>query len=126
MDVQQQANIRNFLFEFKRIATEGRGIDFVPRRENLETLAELGLTVRNARDEITGLSVSDYCEGPIPDKDKPGNVWVFGKEIGGKEVYIKIRIASTEDKKIAKCISFHSSRRPLRFPYRNQKGRGQK
>lgn len=126
MGDQLQIQITEFLLEFKGIATEGRGIDFVPRRGNLDALAELGLTFWNARDEILGLSVSDYCEGPTQDKDKPGHFWIFGKKIGGEEVYIKLKIVSMGNEKIAKCISFHASRRPLHFPYRRVKGGGKK
>lgn len=126
MGDQRREKIRDFLIEFKRIATVGRGIDFVPRRDNLDALAELGITYGNARSEIMALSVTDFCEGPVEDRDKPGEIWIFGKEIEGKEVYIKLKIASAGDEKLAKCISFHVSRRPLRFPYRNPKERGKK
>lgn len=126
MDDLRRKRIRDFLIEFKRIATEGRGIDFIPRRDNLDALADLGLTLRNARDEIMALSVMDYCEGPEDDRDKPGEIWVFGKEIEGKEVYIKLKVASAGEEKLAKCISFHISRRPLRFPYRIPKERRKK
>ncbi len=126
MDDRHRKQIREFLIEFKRIATEGRGIDFVPRRDNLDALADLGLTFGNARDEIMMLSVTDYCEGPEDDRDTSGKIWVFGKEIEGKEVYIKLKVASAGEKKLAKCISFHISRRPLRFPYRIPKERRKK
>ncbi len=126
MDDQHRERIRDFLIEFKRIATVGRGIDFVPRRENIDTLAELGLTYGNVRAEIMALSVTDYCEGPIDDRDKPGKIWIFGKEIEGKEVYMKLKIAAAGDETLAKCISFHESKRPLRFPYRNPIERGKK
>lgn len=126
MDDRQQRRIREFLIEFKKIATEGRGIDFVPRRDNLDALSELGLTFGNARDEIMAISVTDYCDGPEYDRDKPGEIWVFGKEIEGKEVYIKLKVASVGEEKIAKCISFHISRRPLRFPFRSSNGRKKK
>ena len=126
LDDRQRKLIRVFLIEFKRIATEGRGIDFVPRPDNLDALSELGLTFGNARDEIMALSVTDYCDGPEDDRDKPGDIWVFGQEIEGKEVYITLKVASVGDEKLAKCISFHISRRPLRFPYRSPNGRSKK
>lgn len=96
---------------------KGRGLDIVSRKENINALADLGLTKKNCKYEIMSLSVSDYCEGPKPDKDKPGDIWVFGKEIDGKEVYIKLKIARVGKEKIAKCISFHIANYPLFFPY---------
>lgn len=109
--------ISKFLKEFKNIAVKGRGLDIVSRKENIKALADLGLTKKNCKHEIISLSVSDYCEGPKPDKDKPGYIWVFGKEIDGKEVYIKLKIARVGKEKIAKCISFHTANYPLSFPY---------
>ncbi len=96
----------------------GRGLDIVLRRDNIKALGELGLTSKNRKDEIMSLSVSDYCKGPEPDKDKPGDIWIFGKDIGGKQVYIKLKIAHVGQAKIAKCLSFHVADYPLSFPYR--------
>ena len=63
------------------------------------------------------LTVDDYCEGPEPDKDRPGEVWLFGKRISGKEVYIKLKIAQVGKEPIAKCLSFHPAKHPLCFPF---------
>lgn len=105
-----------FLRDFKNIATKGRGIDFVPRKKNIESLAKLGLNKKAAKSEILNLSVSDYCDGPKPDTDRSGEVWEFGKEILGKEVYIKLKVAQVKGDKIAKCLSFHIAEFPLCFP----------
>ena len=117
------ALVAQFLLEFKAIAVS-RGIDVIPRRLNLDTLAWLGLTRRNQIDELIGLSVTDYCKGPEADKDKPGDVWVFGKQIEQQDIYIKIKIAQTEQGKIAKCLSFHIAVRPLTYPFRNESMKG--
>ena len=106
MDELKRDKVRKFLKEFKQIASKGRGIDVIPRRENIENLAQLGLTRKNRNDEIMTLSVADYCKGPEPDKDKPGEVWIFGKQIGSKEVYVKLKIAQIGEKKITYFIDF--------------------
>ncbi len=118
MNSTEKEQVAKFLKEFKEIATKGRGIDFIGRRKNLESLASLGLTKRNSEDEILNLSVADYCAGPKPDKDRPGEIWEFGKIIEAKMVYIKLKIGGGRSEKIAKCISFHPAEFPLRFPYR--------
>lgn len=119
MDRIKKEHIGNFLKKFKKIASEGRGIDLVSRRKNLDSLVSLGLTKRNCKDEILRLSVSDYCDGPKPDRDKPGEVWEFGKTIGSRAVYIKLKIAQAGTERIAKCLSFHVADYPLRFPFRD-------
>jgi len=118
----KKTGIINFLNEFKKIVVIGRGLDIVSRRENLDALSDLGLTKKNLKEEILALSVQDYCEGPEPDRDRPGEIWIFGKHIAGKDIYIKLKIAQVGKERIAKCISFHAATFPLCFPYRDKKG----
>lgn len=110
-------DVRDFLLEFKRVGAEG-GVDIVPRRETRPTLTKLGLTKANVAELLLGLSVTDYCRGPEPDRDQPGNIWVFGREIEGEEVYIKLKVAQVGDQRVAKCLSFHIAEFPLRYPHR--------
>ena len=127
MNKAKEALVRNFLKEFKKIATEGRGIDIVSRRKNIDSLVKLRLTKRNCKNEILSLSVSDYCDGPKPDKDRPGEIWEFGKSILGNDVYIKLKIAQAGKEKIAKCLSFHMAEFPLCFPFnKTSRERGNK
>lgn len=109
---------RNFLLEFKRAATGGSGIDIVPRTETRMTLARLGLTLANLEEILLGLSVTDYCRGPEPDRDRPGNIWFFGREVEEHEIYIKLKVAQAGERLIAKCISFHVAKYPLKYPHR--------
>lgn len=111
-------DVRNFLLEFKQVATSGSGVDIVPRAETRPTLARLGMTKANLEELLLGLSVADYCRGPESDRDRPGSVWVFGREIEGHEVYIKLKVVQVEGQRIAKCISFHLAKYPLKYPHR--------
>jgi len=117
---EAQSKVSTFLTEFKSIVTEGRGLDVVPRLVNRDALVKLGLTEAIRRAEILGLSVADYCDGPKEDRDRPGEVWEFGKIIGGKQVYIKLKIATVAGNRIAKCISFHEAEYPLKYPLRKR------
>lgn len=107
-----------FLQELKQIVAAGRGLDLIPRAENNQTIVALGFTKKNVDQEVLALSAIDYCEGPLPDRNRPGNVWIFGRRIDGKDIYIKLKIAQTPGGKIAKCISFHEAKYPLRYPLR--------
>ena len=106
-----------FLKEFKKIVQED-GLYVVNRLDHQKSLTDLGLTKEACKIEILGLSVTDYCKGPQPDQDRPGDIWVFGKEIAEREVYIKLKIAQTGSHKIAKCISFHPAEQPLYYPFK--------
>ena len=112
-----QLKIALFLKEFKQLVQEG-DLYVVNRLEHQKSLVDLGLTKEACKVEILGLSVTDYCKGPQPDNDRPGDIWVFGKEIAARQVYIKLKIAQVESSKIAKCISFHAAEHPLGYPYK--------
>ena len=114
----KKRQVRQFLKEFKQIVTSGRGLDVVSRKPNIEALIELGTTGKIRRRLILGLSVKDYCSGPEPDHDRPGEVWIFGTDLDGVDVYVKLKIAQVGSKKIAKCISFHKARFALHYPLR--------
>lgn len=113
-----ESEVAAFLRAFKRIVASARGLDLIPRAETNQTIIDLGLTEKNVVSEILGLSVADYSEGALRDRDRPGHVWVFGREIYGREIYIKLKIAPVGATQIAKCISFHEANYPLRYPYR--------
>lgn len=118
--------VRDFLKRLKQTVVT-KGIYFIPREINLNALAELGFTQKNAIDIILTLSVDDYCEGPLKDRDKPGNVWIFGKHVMENNIYMKLKLATIKNRsgkkmEIAKCISFHIASHPLAFPLRNKKG----
>jgi hypothetical protein len=112
-----QLKIALFLKEFKQLVQEGN-LYVVNRLEHQKSLVDLGLTKEACKVEILGLSVTDYCMGPQPDKDRAGDIWVFGKKIEGQEVYIKLKIAQVGPHKIAKCISFHAAKFPLDYPHK--------
>jgi hypothetical protein len=109
-----------FLKEFKQLVQDEKFYP-VPRSVNQQALLNLGLSKQTQKDEIISLTVEDYCSGPNPDRDLPGQIWVFGKVIKGQEVYIKLKIAEIGSEKIAKCISFHPADQQLCFPYKNPK-----
>ena len=111
--------IRRFLLTFKQVVTSGSGVDLVPRRDTLRTLSFLGLTKKNLEEILLGLSVVDYCKGPIEDKDRGGELWEFGKNMDGYEVYIKLKVVDTASIKISRCISFHISKYPMKYPFKD-------
>ncbi len=102
--------------EFKQAVTTGGGVKLVPRASTKTTLSDLGLTKKNAEDILLSLSVVDYSKGPESDRDRSGNVWFFGKEVNGHELYIKLKVAEVKGVKLAKCISFHVAEHAIRYP----------
>jgi len=67
------------------------------------------------------LTVEDYSDGPLPENLHGGSdMWVFGKLVKGKEVYIKISMGAFGGNVI--CISFHIAEHKMNYPHKLQKG----
>lgn len=68
-------------------------------------------------DRLKELTVKEYSE-TLLDKDdtNPPLLFIFGKEINGKQVYIKCKIKG-ETAKIVLCLSFHYAKYEMSFPY---------
>ena len=90
----------------KKLITQGC-FDFVPRRKNMQALAEHGLTIKDAKEEILELMVNNYYKGPKRDFDKPGEIWEFKKSINGTQFYIKIKVVVENGRELLKCLGFH-------------------
>lgn len=46
---------------------------------------------------IENLRVEDYVQGPVVDElNRLGEMWVFGKDVKGREIYIKVMISGTK------------------------------
>lgn len=105
-----------FLKEFKERA-KLFGIVYVDSKpNNIDTLTALDITQNDRKNYVLSLDTEDYCQGPDKN-DYPGqnDVWVFGKQIKGQEVYIKIFINAILNQPNV-CISFHIAKYKLIYP----------
>lgn len=93
---------------------------------NDETLDKLGLTPVQRAKEVRKLGFRDYFRGPSPDHKEPNHEWwEFGRMIDGEEVYIKIKVYTSDSgKKLGKCMSFHfpDEGKPITYPHKKEKG----
>lgn len=101
-------DILAFLTKAKKLVTAGN-YNFVPRRKNMQSLAQYGLTIADAKNEILELVAGDYYKGPKQDFDpnRPGEIWEFKKVIDGIQFYIKVKIDQENGEDILKCLGFH-------------------
>jgi hypothetical protein len=87
------------------------------RGKNQQALEELEIVPSFRKIIIENLSVEDYVQGPVIDElNRLGEMWVFGKDVKNREVYIKIMIIDTTSQTI--CISFHLAEHPLIYPFK--------
>lgn len=67
---------------------------------------------------VRNLEVEDYSEGPVVERlNHSGEMWVFGKDVKGREVYIKITLGYDNGQTI--CISFHIAEHPINYPFKD-------
>lgn len=111
--------VKAFLEQFN-IKAQVFGIIFRDdRQKNRKTLLELDITQIQRELIVKSLLPQDYVEGPVIDVlNKEGEMWVFGKDVKGREVYIKITLGYENGQTI--CISFHIAEHPLVYPFKLQ------
>lgn len=81
------------------------------------TMMDLEYDSSDVVDRLKELTISEYAETLMDrDDDKPPLLFVFGKEINNKLVYIKLKIKG-EAKKRVLCLSFHYAKHNMEFPY---------
>ncbi len=87
------------------------------RGKNQATLQELEIVPSYRTIVIKNLRVEDYVQGPVVDElNRLGEMWVFGKDVKGREIYIKVMISGVTNQTI--CISFHIAEHPLIYPFK--------
>lgn len=100
--------------------------DFILIRKNKQedkehstpyTLVDLEYDTEDVVDRLKELTVGEYSETKIDrDDSEPPLLFVFGKRINGKLIYIKVKIKDNS-KRIVLCVSFHYAKNKMMFPY---------
>lgn len=93
------------------------GILYINRDKNIEALKFLGITSSMRDEVIRSLDANDYVEtiqSLMLQSDD--DLWVFGKDYDGTELYIKIAMGLPDDKTI--CISFHLAEHPIKYAFK--------
>ena len=113
-------DVQRFLNDF-HLKTKIFDIVFLDNRDkNFKSLLSLEISSLQRKQIIDGLSTGDYSEGPLPDTlHHISDMWVFGKIVNKKEIYIKISMGNPNNKTI--CISFHIAEKSMKFPFKTTK-----
>lgn len=107
--------VEKFLNQFK-IKLEVFDIFFLDGREkNYQALLDLGISRFERLEVVKSIKTEDYSEGPIVDDlNNFKEMWVFGKDVNGCEVYIKIAMGESNNRTV--CISFHKAEHKMSYP----------
>lgn len=122
-----------FLLELREIISHSefdanKDLDIILKKKNensldpyttQNTLLELDFDKYDIADTLKKLTIKEYIETGKDRKDTSlPKFYIFGKEVHGKLIYIKIKIRDKINRKVF-CISFHFARYPLsNFPYK--------
>ncbi|MCX6309891.1 MAG: toxin [Bacteroidia bacterium] len=113
--MSSKQDVEKFLRELK-VKMDVFDILFLDERgKNQQALHDLEISPNKRLEIITSLTVRDYSEGPLDEKMRgilP--MWIFGKMVKSKEVYIKISMGIENSKAV--CISFHIAEHPMNYP----------
>ena len=83
------------------------------------TLLDLDYNSEDVVNRLKELTVAEYSETKI-DKDdlNPPLLFVFGKDINRRLVYMKLKIKKKGNlRKHILCVSFHYAKEKMKFPY---------
>lgn len=82
------------------------------------TMVDLDYDAKDVADCLKELRIDEYSHTLLDRDDaNPPLLFVFGKDVRGRIVYIKLKIR--EGKRKILCISFHYAEYNLDFPYRS-------
>ena len=113
--IKTKQEVETFLNQFG-IKFDVWGIFYLDREKNEEALKALGITPK-ARDEIVRqLQPDDYVE--TLSADFFDEMWVFGRDMDGTELYIKIAMGQPNSRTI--CISFHIAEHPINYAFKKE------
>ena len=116
-----RAEVVEFLNLFKGCVMLGM-LHIRDREKNRQGLIDLGITTDERTETLLGLEPADYVSGPLPDDtDDTKEVWLFGRKMLGKEVYIKLRVVEgprKQDAGRAMVWSFHPAEHKMKYPLR--------
>lgn len=118
MATQEEASY--FLTSFKLAIEYGR-CQFVGRPRTDQDLSDLNMNRKEAFETICSLTPDNYSSGPLPDDTDPDkDLWVFGCDHEGFEVYVKLRLHPTPRGQMPRGAvwSFHKAEHPMRYPLR--------
>lgn len=81
------------------------------------TLLDLNYDAEDIVERLKELTVEEYSETKIDTDDvNPMQLYVFGKDISGKLIYVKLKIKGDQQKYVL-CVSFHYAKEQMSFPY---------
>lgn len=115
--MSSKPEVASFLKDFKEKMRFWDVLFRDERGKNTQALLDLEFRPIDRNIVLQALEIKDYSEGPVEEKLYGGaDMWVFGKTIKKRDVYIKITMGPIGSSVI--CISFHLAQHKMNYPFK--------
>lgn len=108
-------DVKNFLNTLN-VKIDVYGMVFANRDRCQDTMRMLGISECVAKSIIKTLEPTDFSKFFEDTTQWKCELWAFGKDVNGEEIYIKIGLGSPSKKTI--CVSFHKADHPIKYPFK--------
>ena len=95
------------------------GMVFADRHRCQETMRMLGINEVVAKHIVMALDATDFSKYFDDTTQWWCDLWAFGKDIKGEEIYIKIGLGLPNRQTV--CVSFHKADFPIQYPFKWKK-----
>lgn len=108
-------DVKNFLNSMN-VKIDIYGMVFAERQRCQETMRMLGINEIVAKEIVKSLEATDFSKY-FDDASQWGcDLWAFGKDVDGKEIYIKIGLGRPNRSTV--CVSFHKPDHPIQYQFK--------
>lgn len=121
--ISSSKDVKSFLTQLKDVIDDPnfsieKNFFWNSKIENKSTLLDLDYDLYDVVKILSELDIQNYSETVFDsDNDNPPLLFVFGKEISKKEIYIKVKVRINPERKIV-CVSFHWAQHTILYPYK--------
>jgi hypothetical protein len=115
--MSSKPEVASFLKDFKEKMRFWDVLFRDERGKNTQALLDLEFCPVDRNTVLQALEVNNFSKGPVKEELYRGaDMWVFGKTIKKREVYIKITMGTIGSSVI--CISFHLAQHKMNYPFK--------
>jgi hypothetical protein len=115
--MSSKPEVASFLKDFKEKMRFWDVLFRDERGKNTQALLDLEFRPVDRNTVLQALEVNNFSKGPVKEElNRGADMWVFGKTIKKREVYIKITMGTIGSSVI--CISFHLAQHKMNYPFK--------
>lgn len=117
-EIREFLNKNNFDIDEEFVLVRSEKEESKEQYSTRYTLNDMEIDREDVVEILKTLELKEYSETKLDRQEtNPPFLFVFGKIINGKLIYIKTKIQKSNTEKVI-CVSFHYAERNMNFPYK--------